>query len=75
RARAHGLLHLLAARYGEQRGGRIWLEMPLSQSELADLVGLRRETMSRVLGSLVEAGAIQRGGRRGIWVDPTCPVF
>jgi CRP/FNR family transcriptional regulator len=69
--RTYGLLHLLAARYGEAREGQLWLEMPLRQSELADLIGLRRETMSRVLARLSADGMIQRRGRRGIWVNPT----
>ena len=71
KTRAFGLLHLLATQYGEPRDGRIWLEMPLSQGELADLVGLRRETMSRVLGTLSADGMIQRRGRRGLWVNAT----
>ena len=71
RTRAYGLLHLLATQYGEPHEGRLWLEMPLSQAELADLVGLRRETMSRVLGSLSADGTIQRRGRRGLWLNPT----
>lgn len=41
-------------------------ELPLSREEMAALLGLTIETVSRQLGRLEAEGAIQREGRRGI---------
>ncbi|WP_114227459.1 MULTISPECIES: Crp/Fnr family transcriptional regulator [Sphingomonas] len=46
-------------------------ELPLSRAELAGLLGLTIETVSRVVGALEADGAIRRHGRRGIeLLDP-----
>lgn len=46
-------------------------ELPLSRAEIANMLGLTIETVSRKLGSLEKAGAIKRNGKRGIeLVDP-----
>lgn len=46
-------------------------ELPLSRGEIAQMLGLTIETVSRKLGSLEQAGAIRRKGKRGIeLVDP-----
>ncbi len=41
-------------------------ELPLSRGEIADMLGLTIETVSRKFGKLEEAGAIARKGKRGI---------
>ena len=44
---------------------------PATFAEIADVLGLTIETVSRKLGSLEKAGAIRRNGKRGIeLVDP-----
>ncbi len=49
----------------------IHFELPLSRSEIASMLGLTIETVSRKLGTLEKAGAIRRNGKRGIeLVDP-----
>ncbi len=46
-------------------------ELPLSRGEIANMLGLTIETVSRKLGDLEELGAIKRKGKRGIeLVDP-----
>lgn len=43
-------------------------DLPLSREEIAGLLGVTIETVSRQLGRLEEAGAIRREGRRGIQI-------
>ena len=46
-------------------------ELPLSRGEIANMLGLTIETVSRKLGKLETLGAIKRKGKRGIeLVDP-----
>ncbi|WFL77578.1 Crp/Fnr family transcriptional regulator [Altererythrobacter arenosus] len=46
-------------------------ELPLSRGEIANMLGLTIETVSRKLGELEDSGAIRRKGKRGIeLVDP-----
>ncbi len=46
-------------------------ELPLSRGEIANMLGLTIETVSRKFGELEELGAIKRKGKRGIeLVDP-----
>lgn len=41
-------------------------ELPLTRGEMANMLGLTIETVSRKLGELEEMGAIRRNGKRGI---------
>ncbi|MEM8827399.1 MAG: Crp/Fnr family transcriptional regulator [Pseudomonadota bacterium] len=43
-----------------------WLRLPLSRGEIAALLDLRIETVSRELGALERAGVVQRRGRRDV---------
>jgi len=46
-------------------------ELPLTRGEIANMLGLTIETVSRKLGELEEMGAIERKGKRGIeLIDP-----
>ena len=46
-------------------------DLPLTRGEIANMLGLTIETVSRKLGELEEIGAIKRTGKRGIeLVDP-----
>ena len=46
-------------------------ELPLTRGEIANMLGLTIETVSRKLGELEEMGAIVRKGKRGIdMIDP-----
>jgi CRP-like cAMP-binding protein len=67
--RVYCLLTDLARQYGQLHEHRVWLSLPLTQSDLADLARMRRETMARALGNLEAEGLIQRRGRRGFWLS------
>jgi CRP/FNR family transcriptional regulator, anaerobic regulatory protein len=41
-------------------------DLPLTRGEIANMLGLTIETVSRKLGELEDTGAIQRDGKRGI---------
>lgn len=43
-----------------------WFELPLSRGEIAALLDLRIETVSREFGALEAAGVVERKGRRGL---------
>lgn len=46
-------------------------DLPLSRGEIANMLGLTIETVSRKLGELEDVGAIRRKGKRGIEIiDP-----
>ena len=48
-----------------------YFELPLSRGEIANMLGLTIETVSRKLGELESAGTIKRKGKRGIeLIDP-----
>lgn len=44
-------------------------ELPLSREEIAGMLGLTIETVSRQLRRLEDAGAIRREGRRGVLIE------
>ena len=45
---------------------RLRLDLPLSRAEMAGLLGLTIETVSRQVSALERSGAIRRHGLRGI---------
>jgi CRP-like cAMP-binding protein len=53
----------LAAHSGERVDGGTLVRLPLTQSELADMVGATRVTVNRLLGDLKASGTIAREGR------------
>jgi len=68
RERVLGLLRVMSDYHGQTRNGTIWLPVPITQSELAEMVGLARETVARVLTTLETEGLLRREGRRGFWL-------
>jgi CRP-like cAMP-binding protein len=56
----------LAESYGQQQdGGKvIEITVPLTQEELAGMIGATRPSVNKVLGLYEDQGAIQRRGRR-----------
>lgn len=58
------LLLALADNLSEPSGDRIALDRRVTHQMLADMLGLRRETVTLHLASLRRAGAIDRNGRR-----------
>lgn len=65
RDRLLGLLSLLAGYHGEPEGDNHWLPIPVTQSQLGEMIGLARETVARTLADLEEEGVIRREGRKG----------
>lgn len=61
--RLAGQLLDLAERHGTGQDGRVIIEMPLSQSELASLVGTSRSTLARALASWRDRGFVQTSYR------------
>lgn len=71
-ARLAALLHDFAAAASDSSCHMAQeFELPLTRGEIANMLGLTIETVSRKLGELEEMGAIARKGKRGIeLVDP-----
>jgi CRP/FNR family transcriptional regulator len=71
RARLVECLNAVAERFGTPRDGRCLLDVPLTQQNLADLIGASRQHVSSALTSLASRGLIQRPrGRRGRYEIP-----
>lgn len=64
------LLLQLAEDFGEK--GEEWtaIELPLTQQEIANLLGATRQTINSTLGDLSEQGLIEREGRRILLLQP-----
>jgi CRP-like cAMP-binding protein len=57
------LLLRLMERHGERRGDQVHMRLPLTRADLADLIGVQRETMSRLVKRLERDGAFSFSGR------------
>lgn len=68
KARLAALLRELMERHGEPVDGGLRMELPLSRVDLADLVGVQRETVSRLIQRL-EAEGDFRFSRRRVWMS------
>jgi CRP-like cAMP-binding protein len=60
----------LATRYGEQADGKITIELPISQEELAGWAGASREAITKALHDLRDAGLIETRRRHITLLDP-----
>lgn len=61
--RLSDLLHDLMAAHGTRVGNHMCMHLPLSRSDLADLIGVQPETMSRLFKRLQDDGAFVVSGR------------
>ncbi len=61
--RLSDLLHGLMAAHGTRAGNHMCMHLPLSRSDLADLIGVQAETMSRLLKRLQDDGTFLVSGR------------
>lgn len=57
------ILLICAERFGRQKGGKVVIEVPLTHSDIASLVGLTRETASIEMKKLEKSGLIGYHGR------------
>lgn len=69
RSRVIKLLTRLAARYGERRGQLIYLSIPLTHQEMADMVATSRQTVTTVLGDLRRSGVLRTEQRNIVIVN------
>jgi CRP/FNR family transcriptional regulator, cyclic AMP receptor protein len=60
----------LAQAHGQPVGGAIELALPLTQEELAEMVGATRASVNQLLGSFEDRGAISRRGHRLVILRP-----
>ncbi|MBZ4022553.1 cAMP-binding protein [Rhodobacter sp. TJ_12] len=61
------LLSWLMARHGAPEGDGLHMHLPMTRSDLADLIGVQRETMSRLIKRLEEDGTYRFSGRE-VWI-------
>jgi len=57
------LLHRLMDAHGEEADGRRRMRLPMSRQDLADLIGVAPETLSRLLSRLEREGMLRSSGR------------
>ena len=62
--RLAALLQRLMDAHGEQVEGSYQMRLPLSRSDLADLIGVQPETLSRLMGRLEKDGRFSITGRK-----------
>lgn len=60
----------LADEHGREVDGLIEIELPMTQEDLAAMIGATRASVNKLLGSYEERGAIRRQGRRIAICDP-----
>lgn len=70
RTRLSRRLHDLAREHGAPEADGIRLRVPLTQEELARMVGATREAVNRTLGSLADRGLLLRSGGSIVIRDP-----
>lgn len=71
--RLSDLLHVLLDRHGERVGTNVHLHLPLSRKDLADLIGVPVETLSRLIGRLQKDGYFRISGRE-IQIPSQAPI-
>jgi CRP/FNR family transcriptional regulator len=62
--RIHNLLRRLCLQYGKSVGTEVFLDVPLTQQDLADMIGASRQTVSGLLARMKERGVIRMAGRK-----------
>ena len=69
-ARIRMALRQLCARYGVETPDATRIGVPLPHRDLASIAGVSRETVTRVLGNLLEANLVETVERRFVLRDP-----
>jgi CRP/FNR family transcriptional regulator, cyclic AMP receptor protein len=59
----------LASAHGVERDGGLLIELPVTQEELANMIGVTRESVNRNLSDFRRLGLIKNQGRRIVIVD------
>jgi CRP/FNR family transcriptional regulator, anaerobic regulatory protein len=68
-ARIAGLLINLSDSFGVKKDGKYYLDMALTREEMANFIGVTRETMSRKLSTLQEEGILELVGNKRIIIN------
>ncbi len=68
RERVLGFLAVIAESQGERHGDEVWVSLTVTQGQLGEMLGLARETVSRVISELSAEGLIRHVSRRGFWI-------
>jgi len=67
--RLASLLLKLAAEYGQESEAGTVIDLPLTRQELAELIGVSRETTIRELSKFSRAGTLRLDGKKIILLD------
>lgn len=70
RVRVARMLTELSQGFGRPDGERIVIDIPITQGELATLVGATRQTVNQTLGEMTDEGLITRERQRIVVVSP-----
>jgi CRP/FNR family transcriptional regulator, cyclic AMP receptor protein len=62
--RLRNMLRRLSNQYGRTVGGEVCLDIPLTQQDLADMIGASRQTVSGLLNRMKDKGLVRARGRR-----------
>jgi CRP-like cAMP-binding protein len=73
KAHLTAVLQRLMDAHGERDGASYRMKLPLSRSDLADLIGVRPETLSRIVGRLEKDGRFKITGRQVVMPVSTVP--
>jgi CRP/FNR family transcriptional regulator len=57
----------LSKKYGEEKGEKVKIAQRFTHEELADMVGVSRETVTKLLGSLRRQGIIEMDGKNIVY--------
>jgi len=68
-ARIAGLLLNFSKNFGEQKDGKVMINLALTREEMANFVGVTRETMSRKLSSMQDEGILELIGNKRIIIN------
>ncbi|MBS1104742.1 MAG: Crp/Fnr family transcriptional regulator [Deltaproteobacteria bacterium] len=71
RIRVARMLSELARSFGRRDGDLIVIDIPITQAELATLVGATRQTVNQALGELGKEGLVTRRRQRIVLLQPT----
>jgi CRP/FNR family transcriptional regulator len=67
-SRVNMMLLELLHKYGRKHGDRVIIELPMSREEMANYIGVARETVSRKIASLKDEGIIEIIGNKKILI-------
>lgn len=72
-ARLTKLLARLFQRYGRERDGHIYIDIPITHQEMADMIGCCRQTVTTTLSELRDRHGLQ-SGRRMLYLQADSPL-